>query len=347
MITSALNTFSQWFLHHESFAGYIEPIIQTIKPSYRAGYYRAQVKNIQLKPDDYLQLELKPQRGWSGFIAGQHLNLTVEMNGRLLTRVFTIASSVADYKINGCIRLLIKTTAHTRFTSQLITYLAKGDWCNISPAMGGFVFKPSAQPVVFIAAGSGITPIIAMLKQHLANVSEKTKLVYYAKVNMHQLVTELQQLAQLHTHFSYVLLTRNDASDITSDINISEKPDIYCCGPNGFMDVVRVFATKHQLTYYQEAFGLTLPPIEDENIFSLQIGALTHQVSSTEPLLNQFEKQNIAAKRGCGIGICHQCQCVKKSGIVRNLKTGELSDNGEQLIQLCISQPLSDLEIKA
>ena len=63
-------------------------------------------------------------------------------------------------------------------------------------------------------------------------------------------------------------------------------------------------------------------------------------------LLSQFEAKKLPVQRGCGIGICHQCQCIKKSGVVRNLKTGELSDNGEQLIQLCVSQPVSDLELQ-
>ena len=52
-------------------------------------------------------------------------------------------------------------------------------------------------------------------------------------------------------------------------------------------------------------------------------------------------------KFGCGMGICHQCQCVKKKGLVKNIRTGQLSDYGEELIQLCVSQVMSDVELEA
>ena len=50
---------------------------------------------------------------------------------------------------------------------------------------------------------------------------------------------------------------------------------------------------------------------------------------------------------GCKMGICHQCQCKKKSGVVKNIRTGEISDRGEELIQLCVSQVFTDLELEA
>ncbi|TMP02073.1 hypothetical protein CWC11_19955, partial [Pseudoalteromonas sp. S3178] len=98
--------------------------------------------------------------------------------------------------------------------------------------------------------------------------------------------------------------------------------------------------------YYQEAFGLALPSLNDDSQFNVQVNSSAYVVSANNALLPQFEAKQLPVKRGCGIGICHQCQCIKKSGVVRNLKTGELSDNGEQLIQLCVSQPVSDLELQ-
>ena len=112
------------------------------------------------------------------------------------------------------------------------------------------------------------------------------------------------------------------------------------------MKTVQAFAQKHDLNYYQEAFGLALPKVNNEDQFTVKVNSQAHIVEGNDVLLSQFEVKKLPVKRGCGIGICHQCQCIKKSGIVRNLKTGEMSDNGEQLIQLCISQPVSDLELQ-
>lgn len=112
------------------------------------------------------------------------------------------------------------------------------------------------------------------------------------------------------------------------------------------MQKIAHFANQHHLTYYQEAFGLALPSLNDDSQFTVKINNDHHDVAANEVLLTQFEAKKLPVQRGCGIGICHQCQCIKKTGVGRNLKTGELSDNGEQLIQLCVSQAVSDLELQ-
>ena len=346
MFTQALDQFSKWFLHHQSFAGYIEPIMQVFKPAWRAGQFRAQVIHTESHKGEYLSIQLKPSKQWPVHIAGQHISLTVEINGRLLTRVFTIVSSAQQFKNTGLVRLLIKTNALGRFTGLLKETLQAGSWCSITAPSGEFIFKNTGAPVTFIAGGSGITPILAMLDEHLGQISTNVILVYYAKMSEHQCVDELSELALRFKHFSFLLLTREQSNQITSHINLAEKPDVYCCGPLTFMQTVSDFAKKHALNYNQEAFGLALPSTHNAGQLNVKINNHAHVVTNTDVLLTQFEAKQLPVKRGCGIGICHQCQCIKKSGVVRNLKTGELSDNGEQLIQLCVSQPVSDLELQ-
>ena len=346
MITQALNQFSKWFLHHQTFSGYVEPIMQVFKPAWRSGMFRAQVTDTKVYDGGFLSVKLKPSKQWPSHVAGQHISLTVEINGRLLTRVFTIASSVKQYKKSGLVRLFIKTNPQGRFTGQLGDALTAGLWCNISAPGGDFIFKNTPDPVTFIAGGSGITPMIAMLDEHLEHRSQPVSLVYYAKAGEHVLDDELSKLASRFQHFSYLLLTRDKSCDITANINTASNPTIYCCGPNGFMETVSDFAQQHNLAYFEESFGLQLPRLNDDSQFNVQFNNSQHVVSASDVLLNQFEAKKLPVKRGCGIGICHQCQCIKKSGVVRNLKTGELSDNGEQLIQLCVSQPMSDLELQ-
>ena len=346
MITKVLDQFSKWFLHHQSFAGYIEPIMQMVKPAWRAGLYRAKIEELTQHNGDFLSITLKPTQHWQAHIAGQHISLTVEINGRLLTRVFTVASSPEQFKKTGLVRLLIKTNEQGRFTSLLSSALRVGEWCNISAPSGDFVYKNTQNNATFIAGGSGITPMLAMISEHLKYTTQKVSLIYYAKAAAHQCVDELSALANQFSHFSFLLLTREQSDDITRHVNVWENPDIYCCGPANFMKTVCDFAKKHHLNYYQEAFGLTLPSQNDDSLFNVQINSSAHVVNANNALLAQFEAKQLPVKRGCGIGICHQCQCIKKSGVVRNLKTGELSDNGEQLIQLCVSQPVSDLELQ-
>ena len=141
MITKVLDQFSKWFLHHQSFAAYIEPIMQMVKPAWRAGLYRAKIEELTQHNGDFLSITLKPTQHWQAHNAGQHISLTVEINGRLLTRVFTVASSPEQFKTTGLVRLLIKTNEQGRFTSLLSSALRVGEWCNISAPSGDFVYK--------------------------------------------------------------------------------------------------------------------------------------------------------------------------------------------------------------
>ena len=100
--------------------------------------------------------------------------------------------------------------------------------------------------------------------------------------------------------------------------------------------------------FYQEHFSLA-PTFNDDSAAKIDITVTLNgkvfTASDQQNLLIQLESQNAPVIRGCGIGVCHQCHCTKKSGLVKDLLTGDVSDSGEQIIQLCISKPLSDLEM--
>ena len=57
------------------------------------------------------------------------------------------------------------------------------------------------------------------------------------------------------------------------------------------------------------------------------------------------ERAGLSPKHGCRIGICRSCQCVKTSGTVENLLTGEVSSAPNELIRLCISTARSDVAL--
>lgn len=343
------NKLSQWFLHHQSFAGYIEPVIQHFKPAWRADLYRAHIECVEKTAEHFIRISLRPERNWPTHLAGQHINITVEMNGRLLTRTFTIASCPYERDKQGCISLLIRVDLNGRFTSQLSEQLKKIAWVNISKPQGTFVVQSLKKPLLMIAGGSGITPFAAMLAQHLRDIQEPVRLVYFAKADQHQLVEQLTQLETEHRNFSFELCTRAHSKALSYYISVSKLVDVYCCGPNEMLHEVQQVCGDLGLKYFDEVFGLKQAPtdhsLDTAAEHTLNVDGQVISVNSSDVLLKQLEEKNVAVTRGCGIGICHQCQCVKSKGVVRDIRTGALSDSGHQLIQLCISQPVSDLEV--
>jgi len=349
MFKKTTNKLVSWFLHHQSLSGYLEPVIQQFIPAWRSGSFRAQVNNVKAVEHDYIYLTLAPESSWAvngvSHQAGQHIELTLEINGRLLTRVFTIASSPEQFKKNKEITLLIKTNKLGRFTGSIAQTVQIGDWCNISKPQGEFIFESTEQSIVMVAGGSGITPIVSMLAEHINTFTKPVYLRYIANANHHQFVELLEKLTSKNPLFTFELMTRAQHEKMPLVFDENSLPDTYCCGPTGLMQSIKQQVLDVKGNYFQEQFSIGAIVNENQSSFNAVFDGKAVEITNETTLLEQFEQEELNVNRGCGIGVCHQCVCKKQSGLVKNLRTGEISDNGEQLIQLCISQPLSDLEI--
>lgn len=341
------NWFSKQFFHHRSMAGYFEPIIQIFKPSWRDGYYRANVQSVTYIANKTVSVELKVESRWPTHKAGQHIELTMEINGRLVTRVFTIASSPNQAMHEGVIRLVIKQHDVGAFT-PFLSRLTVNSWVNISKPKGTFLL-PQSNAVTFFAAGSGITPFIAMLHQALHDEIPPIHLVYYAKPNEHLLVAELASLRNRLANFTFTLLSRSTDGDVAAKLPEFIGSQWLVCGPQDFYKTIKNYADTHQQSIESEHFSLVDLHTQGDAKAHFQVdhGGIKFKADNQQPLLAQFQANNINVPYGCGMGICHQCQCVKKKGVVRDIRTGKLSDYGEELIQLCVSQVVSDVEFKA
>jgi ferredoxin-NADP reductase len=349
VVQNIFDKFTQVFLHHQSFMGYIEPVIQHFLPAWRDGFYRAKIHKVVKFSSAYVEITLKPEKKWPKHRAGQHIHLTIEANGRLLTRTFTITSSSDEHDLTGLIKLLVKVDERGRFTGQLFNVLNTQMWCNISKPYGEFTVKSLKKPLLMVAGGSGITPFISMLSQHLPQIKESVSLVYYAKEGEHQFIKRLNSLQIKYDNFSFNLCARKTSQSVEHYVNEHKLSDVYCCGPFKMMEEVQRVCDAAGTPYYQEVFGVSKRPLNKtescSNKLTLKLKQSSIHIKSQGTLLEQLESHNLPVVRGCGIGICHQCQCVKNTGVVRDIRTGQLSDRGQQLIQLCVSEPVSDLDL--
>jgi ferredoxin len=147
------------------------------------------------------------------------------------------------------------------------------------------------------------------------------------------------------------------------------EPAFYVCGPASFNRQWQQLATEQGVTsLYQESFGavFAVARLEGENGENTKQGGSSQSAQSPEQavavtafqhgravafqsrgnLLQSLEQAGLSPRYGCRRGICKQCLCDKKSGQVQNLLTGEVSSNGAERVQLCISVALSPLELQ-
>jgi ferredoxin len=125
----------------------------------------------------------------------------------------------------------------------------------------------------------------------------------------------------------------------------------WMCGPAGLMDAVHAYWADVSLPVplFSERFvGAPLLPTTAPGTpvnVAFAASGKRFTTTGTEPLLVQAERAGLSPKHGCRIGICRSCQCVKASGTVENLLTGEISSAPNELIRLCISTARSDVAI--
>ncbi|MFT4764371.1 MAG: ferredoxin-NADP reductase [Oleispira sp.] len=360
--------FSQALTQHSSFSGYFQPLIQMIVPQWATDAYRAKIVAIRDEMADMYTLVLKPQTGlidrkWPAFQAGQFIELMVEKEGSRTLRCFSISSSPAYYKKTGLIELSIRIQQQGRITPWIREQLATGSLVNISVAQGDFVL-PAVQnqhpeKYLFIAGGSGITPFRSMLQQQALNKQSSEldiHLLYYSRNN--QLIVFQQELEQLQKDYPSITITFVDSEKdgfICSQHLQDYCPDYplrtsYICGPSPMIQQARkvlaeLDVAKDKIQF--EFFGAA--PIEMENSehtvvhFQASEKTVISEKDKTATLLEQAEAQGLTPVSGCRIGVCHQCICKKKSGIVFNTRTQQYSDTGSEEIQLCISVAQGDV----
>jgi ferredoxin-NADP reductase len=292
----------------------------------------------------------------------------VEKEGTRTLRCFSISSSPAYYEKTGLIELSIRIQAQGRITPWIRQQLKIGSLVNISAAQGQFVLPQAraddqnSEKYLFIAGGSGITPFRSMLQQ-ISSITSNSReqsadiqLLYYSRNNQHVLFQqEFEQLAQEHSGLSIAFIDGEESGFICTEHVQAYCSDYYLrtafiCGPSPMIQQARKVLTELEVAQDKivfEFFGAAPVEIESNEqgavVFQTSDKTVISEAGSVSTLLEQAENAGISPVSGCRIGVCHQCICKKKSGIVFNTRTQQYSDTGSEEIQLCISVAQGDV----
>ncbi|MBT6178626.1 MAG: ferredoxin reductase [Deltaproteobacteria bacterium] len=352
--------FSRAMVNNSELGSYIEPLVQHFKPYWSTNGHRAQVIELLDESPEVFSIILKPSPGWPGFHAGQFVEISVNQNGRRLSRCFSISSSPSTYEREGTIRLTVRIQEQGRVTPRLRQTLQAGDFIGLSMAKGEFILAAEPRPRLLIAGGSGITPFRSMLGQISQSAeSHNTTLMYYSgQEGSHLFEQELKALSRANPHINVQLIATQEHGRFNAEHLADYCPgfassDIYICGPTGMIQsakrvCVESGASAEQIHF--EYFGAA--PIEHTAIeaagfvaFNKSGQSVSSEGDQPKSILSLAEQSGLNPQSGCKMGLCGQCQCTKTSGVVYNTKTGLHSDTGRESIKLCISVPVGDVAV--
>lgn len=362
--TKALHWLGRQLFNRNDPAAFFDPLLEKLNPMLVQGQTPARVERVIQETADTRTFVLKPAARWSGFQAGQHVTICVEINGVQHTRTFSLSSSPELWKQQGVVTLTIKRLPGGLVTNWLHDNLNSGAVIGLGEAFGDFLLPMPAQPVLFIAGGSGITPVLSHLETMAAqDFPAPVSLLYFVRTQ--QDIIAAEKLKALESRCS-ALTIDIFATDETSEPRYLNSKDlssipglkarqVFLCGPKGLMDLAYGLLHQHgvrKTDIHSTFFSAATPPLNPDLAGQALGGTVQFANSSLEAssegdasLLEIAEASGLAPRHGCRMGICFQCSCRKTSGTVINRLTGNISGPGEESIQLCISIPHGPVSI--
>lgn len=329
--------------------------VSHVDPLFSVSRTKARVVSIRKETVDAVSVELLPNANWTGFVPGQFLPVKLSIKGVLHERCYSLTGEPTAETV----RITVKKQANGLVSRYINEDLVVGDIIEIGAAGGDFVLpQPIPTKLLYIAGGSGITPVYSMIKAALkASPFADIVLAYYGRSYTDFIfLDELEGLKAKHAGLRIQLCITGERmfpEDLVGRFTPAQLQG-YCydhagresfvCGPAGLIEAVMAhyqeLGLEHRL--HKEYFGL--PPVEKDPNASAEVtysksGVTVETKAAT--LLAAAEEAGLKPKFGCRMGICNTCSCTKKEGVVRNVLTGEIDDTPNAQIRICVSEPLS------
>jgi ferredoxin-NADP reductase len=313
---------------------------------------RAKVLEVRRETRDALTLVLRPGRGWQGHTAGQYIRVGVDVEGVRHWRAYSLT---APPRPDGCISVTVKAIPDGVVSNHLVRRAEPGLILQLDQAAGEFVL-PAVLPAkaLFVTGGSGITPVMGMLRQSLADLPDVV-LVHSAptaddvifRAELHELAaTTHLRLVELHTD-AEGMLSPAQLGALVPDL---AERETWACGPTGLLDSLEEHwdSTNHQLPLHTERFRASVVVAGDGGTVQFSRTGVTVAADAATPILTAGEAAGVLMPSGCRMGICFGCVVPLREGAVRDLRTGELTTAapGDGVaIQTCISAAAGDCHL--
>ncbi|MFI2337028.1 ferredoxin reductase [Nocardia rhamnosiphila] len=328
-------------------------------PLWSARELRGRVVDVRKETADSATLVIKPGWGFDfRYEPGQYIGIGILVEGRWHWRSYSLTSPPDwDDPRYGkkVIAITVKAMPEGFLSSHLVNGVSAGTIVRLAAPQGAFVLpSPPPPKVLFLTAGSGITPVMSMLRalDRRAAVTDVVHIHSARTAEDVMFAAELDALHARHPGFvSHIHLTGEKGKFATAALD-ELYPDwrerqAWACGPLGMLDEVE----KH----WQEAgleSALHVERFEVERSATTEGGTVTFgksgrtvTVDGATTLLEAGESAGVQLPFGCRMGICQTCVVTLSSGHARDLRNGTERFEGEK-VQTCISAAAGDCTLE-
>ncbi len=307
-----------------------------------------------------LWLETQNHETLPPYLPGQHLPVSVTINGERHHRCYTLSSSPSR---PGRYAISVKRVEKGQVSNWFHDHFSVGNTLTASSPGGAFHLREKAERYLLLSAGSGITPMLAMLR-YLADHQQIDNVVFYHQCRTQDDIPcreELEKLQEQHAGLAvHIALTQADSEwrGICGRLHHQHLLYIpewttrqtFVCGPDGFMKLARGLLTRTGLPnhlYHQESFGISAKNADPGvKALTITINGNTFQGNNQDTLLEQAENAGFPLPYSCRAGFCSACKLHITTGTIHQPDVPAIgSDEVEQGFALaCCCVPETDLE---
>jgi ferredoxin-NADP reductase len=328
--------------------------IDLIDPLSSSRDLRGRIDSITTETADAATIRIRVGRGWRGHRAGQYVRVGVDVDGVRQWRTYSVTSRTKP-RTDRFISITVKTVPDGVVSNYLVRRAKAGTLVHLDQACGDFTM-PTTRPdkVLFVTAGSGITPVMGMLRSHSHELGDVV--VVHSAPTADDVVfgSELRALAETgavrlvehHTATS----PRITAADLDALVPDWADRQTWACGPAALLDDIEAHWTRHDAAQRLHTERFTPPAIGggDGGPISFTRTGSTIETGPGTTLLDAGENAGVLMPSGCRMGVCFGCVLPLRNGAVRDVRNGEVTIGAPDagvLVQTCITTVAGSCEI--
>jgi stearoyl-CoA 9-desaturase NADPH oxidoreductase len=319
--------------------------LDIIDPLRSGADLRGRIVAIHPETRDAVSLVIKTGRGWRTHTPGQYIRIGVDVDGVRQWRAYSLTSHTD--RNDGCIAITVKAIPGGTVSNHLVRRATIGTIVQLDHAAGEFTLPAAAPPMIlFVTAGSGITPVMGMLRnmpQHIEDI-----VVVHSAPTPDDVIFagELRMLAsqgrihliEKHTDTDGILST----AELDALVDDLAERETWACGPTGMLDALERHWNDAGMPerLHTERFRPTVVTAGDGGTVTFTKSETAIDTPGDQTLLDAGETAGVLMPSGCRMGICFGCVAPLRQGAVRDLRNGDITTAAPGdgvLIQTCVS----------
>jgi stearoyl-CoA 9-desaturase NADPH oxidoreductase len=335
--------------------------LELVNPLWSTQELRGRIERVEAETGDAVTLHIKPGWEWPGHEPGQYLRIGVQVDGVHHWRAYSLTSDPG--RADGQISITPKLYEPGAVSPFLVRQARPGAIVRLGGVEGTFTLpEPPPARLLLISAGSGITPIMSMLRALDRRGALRDVVHLHSARTAHDVIFGDRLRALDERHAGLTLHVRHTAEQgrlVVADHLDELCPDwrereTYACGPAALLDALAEHwaaadaGSQLHMERFQPVIGNGSGPGEQGAGGTVRFARsdVEARCDGGTPILVAGEQAGAELPFGCRMGICHTCVGKLTSGQVRDLRTGELSGGEGITVRTCVNAAEGPVEIE-